>query len=262
MIHAKLTHFALPLSLAGLLLVAGCNKTQPQNNPEQPPANQPQTSQATPAPDTAQPGTAQPGTAQPAPNTPAPDNQMAQQPPAPAGPPPPPVPVSYTIPAGTRVTVRLSQTINSSTAHDGDRFDATVSSPIVVKGKTLVRSGSAASGRVVAANARGHIKGAAILSLRLDAIRVNGTSTPITSDTWSRELKGKGKRSAGFIGGGGGVGALIGGLAGGGKGALIGGLAGAGGGTAAGAFTGNKQIIVGSESPLTFRLNNSITVRQ
>ena len=32
MIHAKLTHLALPLSLAGLLLVAGCNKNQPPQN--------------------------------------------------------------------------------------------------------------------------------------------------------------------------------------------------------------------------------------
>jgi hypothetical protein len=55
---------------------------------------------------------------------------------------------------------------------------------------------------------------------------------------------------------------LIGGLAGGGKGALIGALAGGGGGTAAGALTGNKQIIVGSESPLTFRIENSVTVRK
>ncbi len=252
MIHAKLTQFALPLSLAGLLLVAGCNKNQqPQNTAEQP-AAQPAPAQTNPAP--ANPGAAAAGGQM----SPEPTPPPAQ----PAPPPPPPQPVTYTIPAGTRVTVRLSQTINSSTAHDGDRFDATVTSPIVIRGRTLVASGSAASGTVTGANARGHIKGAAILGLRLNALRINGQSTPIDSDTWSREIKGKGKRSAAFIGGGGGVGALIGGLAGGGKGALIGGLAGAGAGTGAGALTNNKQIIVGSESPLTFRIMNSITVRR
>jgi hypothetical protein len=240
MIHAKLTQFALPFSLAGLLLVAGCNKNQPPQNAEQPAASQPAQA-STPAAST--PGTS----AAPAPaNTP---------------PPPPPQPVSYTIPAGTRVTVRLGQSLNSKTAKEGDAFDATVTSPITVKGKTLVSTGSAASGTVTASNARGKFKGEGLLSLQLTSLRIAGTPTPIESSTWSRTLKGKGKRTAGFIGGGGGAGALIGGLAGGGKGALIGGLAGAGAGTAAGALTGNDQVTVGAESPLTFSLVNPVTVR-
>ena len=83
-----------------------------------------------------------------------------------APPPPPPQPVTYTIPAGTRVTVRLAQTIASNTAHEGDNFDATVTSPIVVNGKTLVPTGSTASGTVTAANSRGKFKGAAVLALK------------------------------------------------------------------------------------------------
>jgi hypothetical protein len=249
MIHAKLTQLALPFSLAGLLLVAGCNKNQPPQNAEQPAASQPAPAAAAPAP---APGTAASPNATPA----APANN-----PRPA-PPPPRQPVTYTIPAGTRVTVRLAQTIASNTAHEGDAFDATVTSPIVVNGKTLVATGSAASGTVTAANSRGKFKGAAILSLKLSSLRIAGTPTPIDSNTWSRTLSGKGKRTAIFAGGGAGAGALIGGLAGGGKGALIGGLVGGGGGTAAGAYTGNKQIIVNAEAPLTFSIQNPITVRQ
>jgi hypothetical protein len=248
MIHAKLTQLALPFSLAGLLLVAGCNKNQPPQNAEQPAASQP----ATPAPASPPPGTAAPATSSPAPAAPA--N-------TPPPPPPPPQPVTYTIPAGTRVTVRLAQTIASNTAHVGDSFDATVTSPIIVKGKTLVTTGSTASGTVTAANSRGKFKGAGVLSLQLASLRIAGSRTPIDSSIWSRTLSGKGKRTAGFIGGGGGAGALIGGLAGGGKGALIGGLVGAGGGTAAGAYTGNQQVVVSAESPLTFTLRNSVSVK-
>lgn len=247
MTHAKLTHLALPFSLAGLLLVAGCNKNQPPQNAEQPAASQPAASPTTPTP----------GAAASTPSaTPA---APANTPPPP--PPPPPQPVTYTIPAGTRVTVRLAQSISSKTAKEGDAFDATVTSPIAVRGKTLVSTGSTASGTVTAANSRGKFKGEGLLSLRLTSLRIAGSPTPIDSSTWTRELKGKGKRTAGFIGGGGGAGALIGGLAGGGKGALIGGLAGAGAGTAAGAMTGNDQVTVGAESPLTFSLVNPVTVR-
>src|SRR6201997_2255221 len=111
MIHAKLTQLALPFSLAGLLLVAGCNKNQPPQNAEQPAASQP-ASATSPAP----------GSAASAPGTPnATPAATANTPP-----PPPPQPVTYTIPAGTRVTVRLVQSISSKTAKEGDAFDATV----------------------------------------------------------------------------------------------------------------------------------------
>ena len=63
-----------------------------------------------------------------------------------------------------------------------------------------------------------------------------------------------------MIGGGAGGGALIGGLAGGGKGALIGGLIGAGAGTAGAAFTGNNDVVIPSESTITFHLTAPVTV--
>lgn len=89
----------------------------------------------------------------------------------------------------------------------------------------------------------------------ISGMRVNVSS-------YEKEQKGKGKRTAAMVGGGAGGGALIGGLAGGGKGALIGGLIGAGAGTAGAAFTGNKDVVIPSESTISFHLTAPVSVTE
>ena len=166
------------------------------------------------------------------------------------------------IPAGTHIAVSISQDLGSKISQAGDTFTATVASPVRVGGQTVIKAGSTARGTVTDAKALGRFKGGAELDLRLDTVRANGATYQIASSTIERAEKGKGKRTAGFIGGGGGAGALIGGLAGGGKGALIGGLVGAGAGTAGAAFTGNKDIVIPAETVLTFRLERAVHVSQ
>jgi len=164
------------------------------------------------------------------------------------------------VPAGTHIAVTTTQELGSKVSQPGQTFSATVASPVTIGGKTVIRAGSTATGTVIDAKALGKFKGGASLSLRLDTVRSHGVTYQIASSTIDRAEKGKGKRTAGFIGGGAGGGALIGGLAGGGKGALIGGLIGAGAGTAGAAFTGNKDIVIPAETTLTFRLERSLTI--
>jgi len=142
---------------------------------------------------------------------------------------------------------------------DGQSFEATFSSPVVVKGVTAIPAGTRAGGTVTEAHASGRFKGGATLSLRLNTIRLNGQTYSIRTATYAQTSTGKGKRTAAMVGGGTGGGALIGGIAGGGKGALIGGLIGAGAGTV-GAATTNRDITLPSETIVHFSLSSSLTL--
>src|SRR6266849_4217924 len=98
------------------------------------------------------------------------------------------------------------------------------------------------------------------LYLRLKSVEVHGKTIDIGTSSAGRTLGGKGKRDAGFIGGGAGAGALIGGLAGGGKGAAIGAAAGAGAGTAGAAATGKKEVEFPAETRLSFTTRAPVTI--
>jgi hypothetical protein len=172
------------------------------------------------------------------------------------------VPADVKIPAGTTLAIRINQHISVKTTTAGDRFDGEIVDPVVGdNGRVIVPKGTPVGGIVDASHKRGHFKGASILQLRLTSMTLNGTSYPLETSSLTRSKKGKGKRSAAFIGGGTGLGMLIGGLATGGTGLLIGGLAGAGAGTAAAGLTGNGDIDIPSESIVHFKLADTLQVQ-
>ena len=171
--------------------------------------------------------------------------------------PPKPVKVTLTVAAGKDVRARINETINSKTADVGDPFTGELSSALTTKsGETVFAKGTRVAGVVVAAKGQGRFKGAGILAIELKT--VGGHSVAATEYVVSK--KGKGKRSAALIGGGAGGGALIGGLAGGGKGALIGGLIGGGAGTAGAGLTGNKPLVIPTESIVVFELTQPLSI--
>ena len=238
-------------ALATAFVFSGCKSSSP------PPATQPDSAASTPQAAPSQPAPGQPSSMQPAApgQTTAPSEQAA----APAPPPPPAV---VTLPSGTEIRVRLDSDLGSKISQPGDTFSATVADDVRKGGEVVIPKGARASGTVVDAKPLGRFKGGAMLSIKLDRVRTRWGSYPVATGTIARAEQGKGKRSAGFIGGGAGVGALIGGLAGGGKGAAIGALAGGGAGTAGTALTGNKQIVLPAESLLTFSLDHSVRITQ
>ncbi|HEU4636285.1 MAG TPA: hypothetical protein VFS41_08920, partial [Edaphobacter sp.] len=135
------------------------------------------------------------------------------------------VPADVQIPAGTTLAIRINQHISVKTSRAGDHFDGEIAEPVTNdSGRVIVPRGTPVGGVVAAAHKRGHFKGASILQLRLTSMTLNGTRYPLQTSSLTRTKKGKGKRSAAFIGGGSGLGMLIGGVATGGTGLLIGGL--------------------------------------
>jgi hypothetical protein len=164
------------------------------------------------------------------------------------------------LPRGTRLQVRLNQTIDVKHVESGDRFTGVLAEPVVEGNTVAVPSGSAATGEVLLAHKRGRFKGKSVLALTLTRLEVNGTPYRIDTSSLAQTKKGKGKRSAALIGGGAGMGMLIGGLATGGVGLLVGGLAGGGAGALGAAFTGNRDLSIPAESVITFRLQDALTL--
>ncbi len=194
------------------------------------------------------------GTAPAAAASPAP-GQAA--PPVAAAPPEPPPPVVLKVPSGTGVSVSISQQLSASKNSVGDGFSGVLASSIKdADGATLYPRGTRVQGTVIASKGQGRFKGAGALGIEITSIG----GQRVSSSEYEKAQSGKGKRTAGFIGGGAGGGALIGGLAGGGKGALIGGLIGAGAGTAGAAFTGNKDVVIAAETVIRFTLTAPLSV--
>lgn len=160
---------------------------------------------------------------------------------------------AVTIPAGSRATVRLNTSLSSATAHKEQPWRGTLTSSIVVDGKTVAKAGDSVKGKVTYVNPSGRLHKPGELSLRLTSI--NGHT--VYSSRVSRKGKSHTTSNATKIGGGAAAGALIGGLAGGGKGAAIGTVAGAGAGTGVAAATGKQEVTIPAESVLTFTITGS-----
>jgi len=166
-----------------------------------------------------------------------------------------------TVPTGTAITVVTDQSVSSKDAKLGQSVTGTVAKDVIVGGKVVIPKGSPAKLSVSSVQASGRLSTPAKLYVRLRSITVHGQTYAFTTNSSGQTEGGKGKRDAGFIGGGAAAGALIGGLAGGGKGAAIGAGAGAGAGTAGAAATGKKDVQYPAESRLTFTTRADVTLK-
>jgi len=163
-----------------------------------------------------------------------------------------------TVPAGTRILIRMVDSIDSSKQKTGNRFTATLQTNLQAEDVVVAPRGSTVYGRLAQASSAGKMSGSSQLTLELTEIVIDGTAYPLLTSTYEIKGKGEGKKTAGKVIGGAGLGALIGGIAGGGKGAGIGALVGAAGGTAIAASKKGEQLQIPSESLLEFRLEQPV----
>jgi hypothetical protein len=181
-------------------------------------------------------------------------NSNAPMPTAPQ--PPPPV----ELPAGTRITVRMIDSVDSQVARVGDTFRASVDEPVSMNGTTVIPRGSDVVAKLVEDDQSGRLTGRTTLKLVLSTVRVNDRNVDITTSDVVKESSSRGARSAAAVGGGAVLGAIIGAAAGGGKGAAIGAGSGAAVGTGAEVIGKGQRVKVPSETRLDFTLSYSVRI--
>lgn len=165
---------------------------------------------------------------------------------------------SVQVPAGTRLVVRMIDSVNSKTNRVGDSFSGSLEEPLQVRGTVVAPKGTRVYGKLEEVKSAGKIKGQSELRLALTGIEINGATRPIVTGSYEVHGESRGKNTAKKVGIGAAIGGVIGAIAGGGKGAAIGAGVGAGAGTAAQVLTHGQQVNVPSETVLDFTIEQPV----
>ena len=172
---------------------------------------------------------------------------------------------TYDLPAGSEISIRMNESIDSATAEEGQKFDAEVTRDAKDdNGDIVIPRGSRANVVILSASNGGRFRGASDLILDLQSVSIDGKQYLIDGAEITKKGKsgvGANKRTATYTGGGAAVGAIIGAITGGRKGAAIGAGAGAGAGVLTQILTKGGDVKVPVESVLTFSLDRPLRVR-
>jgi hypothetical protein len=167
-----------------------------------------------------------------------------------------------TLPAGTVLRLRLNRGFGSDISRVEDPVSATLSSPVMLDGRTVLGEGSLASGYVSEATRPGKVKGRGRVAVRFTRITPAGNDAHYNMQTrsWVAVAPATKKKDALTIGAPAAGGAVVGGILGGKKGAGIGALAGGGAGTAVVLTTRGKDVRIGRGTTLAVRLTAPLTL--
>jgi hypothetical protein len=169
-------------------------------------------------------------------------------------------PALLVIPAGTRISVRTIDGIDSTKNHVGDRFQASLEEPLTVDGNVIVDKGADVYGRLAESKTSGTFAGQSQLRLELTGLVVGGQTVPLVTGEYELLGKSRGDSTVKRTVGVGVVGTVIGAIAGGAKGAAIGATTGAAAGAGSEIITKGDQVKIPSETLLEFTLQQDLSM--
>jgi hypothetical protein len=159
------------------------------------------------------------------------------------------------VPAGTMLSVRINQAMDSRHTQPGTAFDGVVMGDVVVGGSVAIPRGATVQGHVADTHPGGDLRGRGGLALELTQVYLEGHPYPLTTEAWTHQGYDKTGQTVGNAIGLGAVGATIGAIAGGGPGALLGAGIGGAAGLTMSAASRQGEATVPSEAIVSFRLS-------
>jgi len=177
------------------------------------------------------------------------------------------------VPAGTALMVKLETTLATFSNKAGDPFQARLTQPVVLNGKTLIPAGTMVEGRVTRVLEPRRITGKPTIGILPEALvlptgeRLFLDATLVDTDILGTDVNQEGEfKGAGHdrrdeieTGGGTAGGMLIGGLIGGPPGILIGGVVGAGS-TGVHWLSKHRSATLPAGTELTLELNRPLAM--
>jgi len=164
------------------------------------------------------------------------------------------------IPDATIINVRLDASVSSASNHEGDRIQGELADAVTAQGIEALPAGSRIEGIVTDAQPSGKVSGRARLAMRFDRVTAGGKTydidarvSHIAAPNTGRDAKEIGIPAAG--------GAVLGAIVGGGKGAAIGAAVGGGAGTAVVMSTPGDEITFSHGATIRAQLSREVDVR-
>jgi hypothetical protein len=165
-----------------------------------------------------------------------------------------------TIPAGTSLHVKLSDTIASNTSKVEDAVRGQLAQAIVIDDQTIVPAGAGVRGSVFQAVRSGRVKGRASLTIGFDRLTVGDETHDIKTSRYAQTARATKGKDAKKVGIGAAAGAVVGAIAGGKKGAAVGTAVGAGGGAGVVATTRGDEVVLPAGTTVVTKLREPLTI--